>query len=106
MNGFEVTIAVLEPYHLLNISDFSRVHITLLGGISGKKQTKQVKKISSDSGMSTSGLQCAGESTERETQHTCKSGFLEQREVWSLGCLHWLHVNFTGVSLGRYHTHG
>lgn len=59
MNGFEVTIAVLEPHHLLNISDFSHVHISLLGRISGKKQTKQVKEISSDSGMSMSGLQCA-----------------------------------------------
>lgn len=38
----------------------------------------------------------------REAQHTCNSGFLEQREVWSPGgCLHRLHVNFTGVSLRR-----
>lgn len=38
----------------------------------------------------------------REAQHTCNSGFLEQREVWSPGgCLHWLHVNFTVVSLRR-----
>lgn len=38
----------------------------------------------------------------REARRTCKSGLLEQREVWSPGgCLHWLYVSFTGVNLGR-----